>query len=83
MNKKLLDLSEKTNPFEVELFEIIVDVSKKVNVAFFVIGAAARDIILSRGYGIHTIRATEDIDLGVKVPDWNHGTDFYRLGGAH
>ena len=74
MNEKLLDLSEKTNPFEVELFETIANVSKKLNVAFFVVGAAARDIILSRGYGIHTIRATEDIDLGVQVLDWSHFT---------
>ena len=28
---------------------------------FFVIGATARDIILKYGYGIETIRATNDI----------------------
>ena len=31
---------------------------------FFVVGASARDIVLKFGFGIETIRATNDIDLG-------------------
>jgi len=35
------------------------------------IGAAARDLILTNGHNIPTIRATLDIDFGVQVPSWD------------
>jgi predicted nucleotidyltransferase len=71
MTRKLLDLSEKVDRFTVELFEIIANVAGSMNAPFFVVGATARDIILEYGFGIETIRATNDIDLGVEVSGWN------------
>ena len=74
MTQKLLNVSEKIDKFTVELFEHIANVVESLGAAFFVVGAAARDIILKCGYGIDTIRATNDIDLGVGVSDWNQYT---------
>jgi hypothetical protein len=37
---------------------------------FFIVGATARDILLQHAYGIRSIRATLDIDIGVFVSDW-------------
>lgn len=74
MSKNLLDLSGKIDSFTVELFEIIANVTESLSVPFFVVGATARDIILTYGYNIQTIRATHDIDFGVRVSDW----DQYR-----
>jgi len=34
------------------------------------IGAAARDLLLSHVHGIELQRATEDTDLALAVPDW-------------
>jgi predicted nucleotidyltransferase len=70
MNGSLLDLSEKIDGFEIGLFETVVEVAESLSIPFFVVGAMARDIILSYGYGIETGRGTQDIDLGVKVSDW-------------
>ncbi|MEJ2725154.1 MAG: nucleotidyl transferase AbiEii/AbiGii toxin family protein [Deltaproteobacteria bacterium] len=70
MNGSLLDLSEKIDGFEIGLFETVVEVAESLSIPFFVVGAMARDIILSYGYGIETGRATQDIDLGVQVSDW-------------
>ncbi|UCG79696.1 MAG: hypothetical protein JSV60_06845, partial [Desulfobacterales bacterium] len=70
MNASLLDLSGKIDRVTVELFETVVRVAQSMHVRFFVVGAAARDIILLHGYDVNTIRATTDIDLGVQVPDW-------------
>jgi len=36
------------------------------------VGATARDIILQYGYDIQPKRATQDIDFGVQISDWNH-----------
>ncbi len=70
MNASLLDLSGKIDRGTVELFETVVRVAQSIDVRFFVVSAAARDIILLHGYDVSTIRATTDIDLGVQVPDW-------------
>ncbi len=64
MNENLLDLSEKIDGFTVEILDTIADVAESLKVPFFVVGAMARDIILTQGYGIETGRATQDIDFG-------------------
>ena len=79
MKESLLDLSGKTKGFEVELFETVAEVAESLSIPFFVVGAMARDIILTQGYGIETGRATQDIDLGVQVSDWD-GYERLRVG---
>jgi len=71
MKESLIDLSGKIDDFRVRLFETIAKAAESLNVPFFVVGATARDIILSEGYDIEVGRATKDIDLGVQVPDWS------------
>jgi len=70
MKENLLDLSGKIDNPTIEIFECIAHVADSLNIPFFVVGAAARDIILQYGYGILTTRATADIDFGVQVSDW-------------
>ena len=36
----------------------------------FLMGAAARDVMLLHAYGIKTLRLTQDMDFGVMVNDW-------------
>ena len=70
MNKNLLNLSGKIDSLRLEAFEAIATVAEAEGIRFFVIGAAARDMILEHGYGIDTLRATRDIDFGVYVSAW-------------
>ena len=72
MKGNLLDLSRKIDNPTREIFECIAHAADSLNIPFFVVGAAARDIILQYGYGILTTRATADIDFGVQVSDWEH-----------
>lgn len=74
MKTKLLDLSGKIDNFIVQVFETIVNVAESLNIPFFVVGATARDIILQYGYDIQLKRATQDIDFGVQISDWDHYT---------
>ncbi len=71
MTQKLLDLSGKIKNPILEILEAISNIAASLDIPFFVVGAAARDIILLYGYGVEIIRATEDIDLGVMVEDWD------------
>lgn len=71
MKKNSLDLSTKIEPFFIDIFEHIFHAAEQHRIRFFVIGATARDILLEKGYGIKTDRATVDIDLGVQVTGWD------------
>lgn len=46
---------------------------------FFLMGAAARDLMLRHAYGIRTTRQTEDVDFAVMMADWDR---FVRLRAA-
>ncbi len=76
MSKSLLDLSGKIDPALVEVFEALAGVAAARHIHYFVIGATARDMILSYGHDIEIKRATVDIDLGVEVADWD---EFHAL----
>ena len=45
-------------------------VAASLGAGFFLMGAAARDVMLLHAHGIDTKRKTEDIDFGVMVQDW-------------
>lgn len=70
MRRNLLNLSGKIDSLTIELFEDIANVAESMNIPFFVVGATARDIIFTNGFGIPTTRATNDVDLAVKVTNW-------------
>lgn len=72
MKENLIDLSGKIDSLTVEILQTITKVAESLNTPFFVVGATVRDIILQYGYGIPTKRATQDIDFGVQVSDWEH-----------
>lgn len=70
MKKKLLDLSGKIDGNVIDILQVIKDVTDKLEIHFFVVGATARDIILNIGYEIENERATIDLDIGVQVEGW-------------
>jgi len=78
MTQKLLDLSGKIKGPILEILKTISNIATSLNIPFFVAGAAARDIILHYGYAVDIIRATEDIDLGVMVEDWEKFTQLKK-----
>ncbi|MGP1678769.1 MAG: nucleotidyl transferase AbiEii/AbiGii toxin family protein [Burkholderiales bacterium] len=45
-------------------------VAAPLGVEFFLMGAAARDLIMRHGHGIEAQRATVDVDFAVMVRDW-------------
>lgn len=71
MKSILIDLSGKISETSVSILREIVEVSTKMNVPFFMVGATARDIILEHQFDIKPARATIDIDIGVLIVGWN------------
>lgn len=45
-------------------------VATPLGLGFFLMGAAARDLMLHHAHGIAALTGTEDVDFGVMVRDW-------------
>jgi predicted nucleotidyltransferase len=71
-----LDLSGKVDPITVNLLTLLRDTSVRASAEFFIVGAAARDLLLEKGFGISVGRRTQDVDLGVMVSGWD---DYGKL----
>lgn len=78
----MIDISAKIDPGLQEFFTEIAAVASDSGAAYFMVGATARDMILTLGFGIAARRLTEDIDIGIHVEDWdvfvqgNHLPDY-------
>jgi len=70
MKDTLLDLSGKIDEVRLGLYEALERAATSAGAPFFVLGATARDMILAFGYGIPVKRATLDVDIGLRVADW-------------
>lgn len=72
MTPTSFDFSEK--PELISLAHIVRDlqaVAQPMGIDFFLMGAAARDLMLQVAYDIDTGRKTEDVDFSVMVSDWD------------
>ena len=72
----LLDISPKIDRAIATVLADLAELATDSDIEFFVVGAMARDMILDYGFGIDAGRATRDIDLGIRVADWQ---EFERL----
>ncbi|MBZ0199367.1 MAG: nucleotidyl transferase AbiEii/AbiGii toxin family protein [Ignavibacteriaceae bacterium] len=71
----MLDISKKIDKFNLEILKKIKEAADKLNIKFFIVGATVRDMILNYVYDIKVYRKTNDIDLAVRVKNW----DKYNL----
>ncbi len=79
MNNISFDISGKIDPERVSVLRGIKIMAEELHIPFFVVGAFARDVIFQHIHQIPAPRATQDIDLGVEVANWE---EFHRLTGA-
>lgn len=71
MKNILLDLSAKPELLPLaDVVRPLQSVAAQQGASFFLMGAAARDVMLLHVHGIDTKRTTQDVDFGVMVPDW-------------
>ena len=55
-----------------DVFSSITQVAHDLEISFLIVGASARDIVMTEIHGLKPARATKDIDLGVAVKSWDH-----------
>ncbi len=65
-----IDLSKDIDPDIVDCIKAVKNDADDLGIDFFIVGAAARDLILGQYYGLPTGVKTRDIDFGITVIDW-------------
>lgn len=75
----MIDLSKTIDEGIIEVCQAVSAVADTLGFPFYIVGATARDIILHKAYGIEPLRATRDIDFGIKVSTMR---EFARLKKA-
>lgn len=70
MSSISLDISARIDGESSTLLATLAKAAADLGVAYLVVGATARDIVLHHGYGASIDRATTDVDFGVQVSNW-------------
>lgn len=68
--KNILDISKKIDSEHRDLLVRVKKGADSLGLPFFIVGASARDFVLQYCYDITSLRATEDIDIGIMVDSW-------------
>jgi predicted nucleotidyltransferase len=64
-----MNIFQKLNKEElIDMFDILENTFKEFNIDYYVIGALARDIIITGKYDISIPRSTRDVDIAVLIP---------------
>ncbi len=59
-----------SNPLLLELLEKLIAFFQSIGIEFYIIGATARDMIISSIYNHAVQRNTSDMDIAIAIPDW-------------
>jgi predicted nucleotidyltransferase len=59
------------NPITAAILKAVQAITVQSNASYFIIGATARDILMTHVFGIDADRATRDVDLAVALEDWS------------
>lgn len=77
MNNTLIDLSNKPDLIPLAtVVKALQTVASALGQKFFLMGAAARDLMLLHAHGIKTKRETKDVDFAVMVETWDAFTNL-------
>lgn len=59
------------NPQLIQLLKLLTNCFEKVGIPYFVIGATARDIVMTQLANTASQRRTKDLDIAIAIPNWN------------
>jgi predicted nucleotidyltransferase len=59
------------DPLTLDVLRVIDPLARELQIPYFVVGAMARDIVLTHVCGIETGEGTRDVDFALAVRDWN------------
>ena len=70
MQNSLLKLTREIDPVLSLVYRAIHESATMLGLDYLVVGASARDLVMSYCYDLKIVRMTKDVDFGISVPDW-------------
>jgi predicted nucleotidyltransferase len=67
------------NPVILEILASVRTITRQLDYSYLLIGASARDMLMSHVFGIESRRATHDVDFAIALADWD---SFHLLKNA-
>lgn len=58
------------NPVLLEILTTVQAITAQLGCAYFLVGATARDILMTHVFGLDARRATHDVDFAIALEDW-------------
>lgn len=77
MTQRSIRPEHPVDPLIVDILRSVAEEARAEGVEYMLVGATARDILLTHVFGLATRRATYDVDFAVAVKDW-HQFDALR-----
>lgn len=71
MKKRSYNLSGKIDAAFLDAIDQFMKSTSALNIPCFIIGATARDLILEKAFNLPVYRATLDVDLGIRLKNWD------------
>jgi predicted nucleotidyltransferase len=66
----LINIAGKLPAGLVEMYQVLEECAKALDIEFLIIGAMARDLVLYHGFGADIERGTRDVDFAIQVDSW-------------
>ena len=61
---------KRLNQVTVVVLQALHQIAEQHEASYFIIGATARDILMTHVFGIDATRATRDVDFAIALKDW-------------
>jgi predicted nucleotidyltransferase len=65
-----LRANKPVNPVILEIIASVGTLARQFGYSYLLVGASARDMLMSHIFGIESRRATHDVDFAIALPDW-------------
>ncbi|HEX3473278.1 MAG TPA: nucleotidyl transferase AbiEii/AbiGii toxin family protein, partial [Silvibacterium sp.] len=79
LNPYKVDESRALDPVTLHILSVVNRVAAELEIPYIVVGATARDLLLTHVFGIPVMRATADVDFAIAVDTWER---FHQLRAA-
>lgn len=71
MSPRSIRADRPVDPITIEILREVAVVAEAEGIAHMLVGATARDVLLTHVFGLEVRRATHDVDFAVAVKDWD------------
>jgi predicted nucleotidyltransferase len=79
LSPRTINPGHPVDPITIEILAAVSAAAGSLGIDYMLVGATARDVLLTNVFGIPPTRATRDVDFAVAVKDWNQFNELRAM----